>query len=119
LQNLEKNYQMHLSEVATLKVKVQTLKTENRALKSSCTSTSITLIDLDKTIDQRTSNKLGLGYKKSSKTSNFPKSKEKQCQGSNVKIMKPSNAKSLNKKHNYTFQYKQFDKNINKGQKKI
>jgi hypothetical protein len=56
-------------------VKVQTLETENRALKSSCTSTSITSMDLDKAIGLRPSNKSGLGYKKSSKTSNCPKSK--------------------------------------------
>jgi hypothetical protein len=63
-------------------------------------------MDLDKAIGQRPSNKSGLGYKKSSKTSNCPKSKEKQGQGSNAKIMKPNNAKSFNKKHNYTFPYK-------------
>jgi hypothetical protein len=68
LQNLEKIYQIHLGEVATLKVKVPTLKTENRALKFSCTSTSITSMDLDKTIGQSPSNKSDLGYKKSSKT---------------------------------------------------
>jgi hypothetical protein len=73
---------MHLSEVATLKVKVQTLETENRILKSSCISTSITSMDLDKAIGQRSSNKSGLGYKKSSKTSNCPKLKEKQVQES-------------------------------------
>jgi hypothetical protein len=108
---------MHLCEVATLKVKVQTLKTENRALKSSCISTNITSMDLDKVIGQRPSNKSGLGYKKSSKTSICPKSKEKQSQGSNAKIMKSTNVKSFNKKHNYAFQYKQFDKKINKGKR--
>jgi cell shape-determining protein MreC len=41
---------MHLGEVATLKVKVQTLENENKALKSSCISTSITSMDLDKVI---------------------------------------------------------------------
>jgi hypothetical protein len=61
LQNLEKNCQMHLGEVTTLKVKVQTLETENRALKSSCISTSITSMDLDKVIGQSPSNKSGLG----------------------------------------------------------
>jgi chromosome segregation ATPase len=86
LKNLEKNCQMHLSEVATLKVKVQTLETENRVLKSSCTSTSITLMDLNKAIGQRSSNKSGLGYKKSSKTSNCPKLKEKQVQESMQKL---------------------------------
>jgi hypothetical protein len=105
---------MHLGEVATLKVKVQTLETKNRVLKSSCISTTITSIDLDKVIGQRPSNKSGLGYKKISKTSNCPKSKEKQSQGSNVKKIKSTNAKSFNKKHNYAFQYKQFDKKINK-----
>jgi gag-polypeptide of LTR copia-type len=50
LQNLEKNCQMHLGEVTTLKVKVQTLETKNRTLKYSCTSTSITSMDLDNTI---------------------------------------------------------------------
>jgi hypothetical protein len=70
LQNLEKNCQMHLGEVATLKVKMQTLETKNRALKSSCISTSITSMNLDKVIGQKLSNKSGLGYKKSSKTSN-------------------------------------------------
>jgi hypothetical protein len=114
LQNLKKNYQIDLGEVATLKMKVQTLETENRALKSSCISTSFNSMDLDKVIGQRPSNKSGLGYKKSSKTSNCPKSKEKQSQGSNAKIMKSANAKSFNKKHNYAFQYKQFDKKINK-----
>jgi hypothetical protein len=69
---------MHLGEVATLKVKVQTLETENRTLKFSCISTSITSMDLDKVIGQMPSNKSGLGYNKSSKTSNYPKSKEKQ-----------------------------------------
>jgi hypothetical protein len=108
---------MHLGEVVKLKVIVQTLETENRALKSSCISTSITSMDLNKAIGQRPSNKSGLGYKKFSKTSNFTKSKEKQGQGSNVKIIKPINAKSFNKKHNYAFQYKQFDKKINKGQR--
>jgi predicted RNase H-like nuclease (RuvC/YqgF family) len=73
LQNLKKNCQMHLGEVATLKLKVQYLETENRALKSSCNSTSITSMNLDKVIGQRSSNKSGLGYKKSSKTSNCPK----------------------------------------------
>jgi transposase len=68
---------MHLGEVATLKVKMQTLETENKALKSSCISKRITLMDLNKAIGQRTSNKPGLGYKKYSKTSNCPKSKEK------------------------------------------
>jgi hypothetical protein len=101
---------MHLGEVATLKMKVQTLETENKALSSSCISTNYTSMDLDKVIGQRPSNKLGLGYKKSSKTSNCPKSKEKQSQGSNIKIVKSTNAKSFNKKHNYVFQYKQFDK---------
>jgi hypothetical protein len=52
-------------------------RTKNRALKSSCTSTSITLMDLDKAIGQRSSNKSNLGYNKSSKTLNCPKSKEK------------------------------------------
>jgi hypothetical protein len=60
-------------------------------------------MDLDKVIGQRPSNKSGLGYKKSSKTSNWPKSKEKQTQWSNVKIVKSTNAKSFNKKHNYAF----------------
>jgi hypothetical protein len=106
---------MHLGEVATLKVKVQNLETENRTQKSSCTSTSITSMDLDKVIGQRSSNKSGLGYKKSSKTSNCTKSKEKQSQGSNAKIMKSTNAKSFNKKHNYAFQYKQFNKRLTKG----
>jgi hypothetical protein len=68
---------MHLGKVVTLKVKVQTLETENRALRSSCTSTSITLMDLNNIVGQRPSNKLGLEYKKSSKTSTCPKSKEK------------------------------------------
>jgi hypothetical protein len=63
-------------------------------------------MDLDKAIGQRPSNNSGLGYKKISKTSNYPKSKEKQGKGSNAKIMKPSKAKSFNKKHNYAFQYK-------------
>jgi hypothetical protein len=67
---------MHLSEVATLKVKVQSLKNENVALKPSCTSTNITSMNLDKFVGQKSSNKLGLRYKKSFKTSNFPKSKE-------------------------------------------
>jgi hypothetical protein len=31
--------------------------------------------------------------------------------------VKSTKAKSFNKKHNYTFQYKQFDKKINKGKK--
>jgi predicted nuclease with TOPRIM domain len=106
LQNLEKNCQMHLGEVATLKVKVQTLETENRALKSSCISTSITSMNLDKVIGQRPSNKSDLGYKKSSKISNCPKLKEKQIQESNAKNMKYTNTKSFNKKHNYAFQYK-------------
>jgi hypothetical protein len=105
---------MHLGEVATLKVKVQNLETENRTLKSLCILTSITSIDLDKFIDQRPSNKSGLGYKKSSKTLNCPKSKEKQGQWSNAKIVKSTSDKSFNKKHNYAFQYKQFDKNITK-----
>jgi hypothetical protein len=87
---------MHLGEIVTLKVKVQTLETENRALKSSCTSTSITSMDLNKVVGQMPSNKSGLGYKKFSKTLNCSKSKEKQDQGSNAKIMKSSN----------TFQYK-------------
>jgi hypothetical protein len=110
----KKNCQMHLGEVATLKVKVQTLETKNRALKSSYTSTDITSMDLDKAIGQKPRNKSGLGYKKSSKTYNCPKLKEKQGLESNAKIVKP---KSFNKKHNYAFQYKQFDKKINKGQK--
>jgi hypothetical protein len=97
---------MHLGEVTTLKVKVQTLKTENRTLKSSFTSTNINSMDLDKVVGQKSNNKSGLGYKKYSKTSNCPKSKEKQSQWSNVKIVKPNNAKSFNKKHNYAFQYK-------------
>jgi hypothetical protein len=96
-------------------VKVQTLETENKTLKSSCISTSITSMNLDKVIGQKPSNKSGLGYKKSSKTSNCPKSKEKQSQGSNTKIVKSTKAKFFNKKHNYAFQYKQFDKKINKG----
>jgi cell shape-determining protein MreC len=77
LQNLENNCQMHLGEVATLKVKVQTLEIENMTLKFSCNSANITSMDLDKAIGQRHSNTLGLGYKKSSKTLNCPKSKEK------------------------------------------
>jgi chromosome segregation ATPase len=77
LENLKKNCQMHLGEVATLKVKVQTSETENRTLKSSCISKSITSMDLDKAIGQWPSNKSGLGYKKSSKTLNCPKLKEK------------------------------------------
>jgi cell shape-determining protein MreC len=68
---------MYLGKVTILKVKVQTLKTENRALKSSCTSTSITSMDLDKFIGQKLSNKLGLGYNKSFITSNYSKSKKK------------------------------------------
>jgi hypothetical protein len=67
---------MHLDEVATLKVKVQTLETENITLKSSCTSTSIISMNLDKFVGQRLSNKSGLGYKKSHKTTNYSKSKE-------------------------------------------
>jgi hypothetical protein len=47
------------------------------ALKSSCTSTSINSMDLDKFVGQKPSNKSDLGYKKSPKTSNCPKSKEK------------------------------------------
>jgi spore coat protein CotF len=41
---------MHLGEVPTLKVKVQNLKTKNKALKSSCISTSITSMNLDNVI---------------------------------------------------------------------
>jgi hypothetical protein len=108
---------MHLGEVVILKVKVETLETKNMALKSSYISTSITSMDLDKAIGQRPRNKSGFGYKKSSKTSNCPKLKEKQGQESNAKIMKQSNAKSFNKKHNYAFQYNQFDKKINKIQR--
>jgi hypothetical protein len=74
-------------------------------------------MDLDKLIGQRPNNKPGLGYKKSFKISNYPKSKEKQDQELNVKIIKLSNAKSFNKERNYAFQYKQFDKKINKGQR--
>jgi hypothetical protein len=96
-------------------VKVKTLETKNRTLKSSCISTSITSMDLDNVIGQRPSNKSGLRYNKSSKTSNYPKSKEKQSHRSNAKIVKSTNTKFFNKKHNYSFQYKQFDKNINKG----
>jgi hypothetical protein len=95
-------------------VKVQNLETENRTLKSSYILISITSMDLDKVIGQRPSSKSDLGYKKFSKTSNCPKSKEKQSQGSNAKIVKSTNAKSFNKKQNYAFQYKQFDKKINK-----
>jgi hypothetical protein len=69
--------QIHLDEVAALKVKVQTLETENRALKFSYISTNITSMDLNKVIGQKPSNKSGLEYKKSSKTSNYLKSKEK------------------------------------------
>jgi hypothetical protein len=72
-------------------------------------------MNLDKVIGHRPSNKSGLGYKKSFKTSNYPKSKEKQSQGSNAKIVKSTKAKYFNKKHNYAFHYKQFDKKINKG----
>jgi hypothetical protein len=61
---------MYLDEVATLKVKVQTLETENSALKSSCTSTSIILMNLDRVVGQRPSYKSGLGYKKFFKTLN-------------------------------------------------
>jgi predicted RNase H-like nuclease (RuvC/YqgF family) len=116
LQNLKKNCQMHLGEVATLKGKVQNLETKNRALKSSYISTNITSMDLDKVIGQSPSNKSSLEYKKYSKILNYPQSKEKQGQGSNVKIVKSTSAKSFTKKHKYTFQYKQFDKKINKGQ---
>jgi hypothetical protein len=63
-------------------------------------------MDLDKFVGQRPNNKSGLGYKKSFMTSNCSKSKDKQYQWSNAKIMKPSNAKFFNKKHNYAFQYK-------------
>jgi hypothetical protein len=72
---------MHLGEVATLKMKVQTLETENRALKSSCISTNITSMDLDKVIGQRLSNKSGLGCKKSSKTSNCLNQKRNNVKG--------------------------------------
>jgi hypothetical protein len=54
-------------------------------------------MNLDKVIGQRPSNKSCLRYKKSSKILNYPKSKEKQGQGSNAKIMKPNNTKSFNK----------------------
>jgi hypothetical protein len=37
-------------------------------------------MDLDKFVNQRHNNKPGLEYKKSSKTLNYPKSKEKQGQ---------------------------------------
>jgi hypothetical protein len=63
---------MHLGEVATLK--------------SSCASINITTMNLDKVIGQRPRNKSGLGYKKYSKTSNYPKLKEKQGQESNAKF---------------------------------
>jgi hypothetical protein len=63
-------------------------------------------MDLDKFVGQMPCNKLGLGYKKSSKTSNYLKSKDKQGQGLNAKIMKSNNAKSFNKKYNYAFQHK-------------
>jgi hypothetical protein len=69
---------MHLGEITTLKVKVYTLEAENRTLRSSCTLTSIISMDLDKFVGQRPNNKSGLGYKKSPKTSNYPKSKDKQ-----------------------------------------
>jgi cell shape-determining protein MreC len=54
---------MHLDEVATLKVKVQSLETENMTLKSSCTSTNITSMNLYKFVGQKSSNKSGLRYK--------------------------------------------------------
>jgi hypothetical protein len=57
LQNLKKNCQMHLGKVATLKIKVQTLETENRTLKFSCILTSFTSMNLDKVIGQKPSNK--------------------------------------------------------------
>jgi glutamate synthase domain-containing protein 1 len=56
---------MHLGEITTLKVNVQTLKTKNMALKSSCNSTSITSMNLDKFVGQRPSNKSDFRYKKS------------------------------------------------------
>jgi hypothetical protein len=55
-------------------------------------------MNLDKAIGQRSSNKSGLGYNKSSEISNCPKLKEKQGQESNAKIVKPNNTKSFNKK---------------------
>jgi hypothetical protein len=66
---------MHLGEVTTLKVKMQTLETKNKTLKFSCTSTRVTSIDFDKFIGERPSNRSGLGYKKYFKTLNCPKSK--------------------------------------------
>jgi hypothetical protein len=74
---MEMNCQIYLGEIVTLKVKVQTLEIKNRALKFSCTSTNITSMVLYKFVGQRPSNKSGLGYTKSSKTSNYPKYKEK------------------------------------------
>jgi hypothetical protein len=106
---------MHLGELATLKVKVQHLETKNSALKSSYTSTSITSMDLNKAIGQRPSNKSGLGYKKSSKTSNCSKSKEKQGQGSNAKIVKPTNAKFFNKNTIMHFNISNLIKRLTKG----
>jgi hypothetical protein len=106
---------MHLGEVATLKVKVQTLEIENRTLKSSCNSTSITSMDLDKVIGQMPSNKSGLRYKKSSKNSNCPKSKEKQSQVSNAKIVKSTNAKSFIRNTIMHFNISNLIKKINKG----
>jgi cell shape-determining protein MreC len=68
---------MHLGKVTILKVKVQTLETENMTLKSSCTSTSINSMDLDKFVGKKSINKSDFRYKKSPKTSNCPKPKEK------------------------------------------
>jgi hypothetical protein len=69
---------MHLDELTTLKVKVQTLETENMTVKSIYTSTNITSKVLDKYVGQRPYNKSGLGYKKPSITFMCPKNREKQ-----------------------------------------
>jgi hypothetical protein len=58
-------------------MKMQTLKTKNRALKFTYTSTIIISMDLDKYMSQRPSNKSGIGYKKSSMTFMCSKNKEK------------------------------------------
>jgi hypothetical protein len=84
-------------------VKVQTLKTKNRALKFSYISTNIISTDLDKYVGQRLSNKSGLEYKKLSMTFMCLKNKEKQVQWSNTQIMKSNNVKSFKKNHNYAF----------------
>jgi len=96
----------HVGEIGILKVRIQTLETENKVLRFPSEFSNVTNLDsyhVDNLINDRQIDTSGLGYKKGQ--SSFESNHSQSHKESKVKTCKTSNAKHNQKSPNYAFRY--------------